>query len=133
MKFTKWLYVATHLIFLSHCAAFSSLTRQTVSVSSLLNRLSTEQLPIFEFGSLMTELMESTENSQLDLDNLLWKYLSELRDAYLNEFRKRAIGSRTRDDYVIHKDRTLHECKSAMLAAIPPQSPPHWTIDVGLY
>ena len=96
-----------------------------MQLSVLVKKINQEEVPIFDFASVLETLMSSEAHSSLELESLYYRYLDRLRDYYFSRFsadvcvesESKDLGGPSLETFLMLKRTHLAECSSAMKAA----------------
>lgn len=91
------------------------------TTQSLLEKVTTEKLPLFEFKTDLQRLLEQRPGGDLEIENVVNTYFDYLRDHYYSEFRNRTDSSS--EQSVALFDTVMKECSAAMKSALPRNAP----------
>ncbi len=96
----------------------------------VLNKIESEKVPLFDFSEDM-EILVQNSTSLLELEVIFAKYLTMLRDKYLDDYMKRvSLTGLAVDNCRKEKETLVKECRLAMEAALPNNAPAHWSVEV---
>lgn len=95
------------------------LTNPITTSNSILSRVESESIPIFDLASQIEAVTESGFCSEIELENIFTRYCDRLNEHYINDFEKRIEGLPSMEEKIVIQSYIEREFETAVRAAVP--------------